>query len=207
MDIAYHFITLNYENIFVLLEKKENSVIDECELKLKNINHFHKNNEKIDNDYQYKQLLPTLVTINDILPRIVIKKFQNIISVYPIFTKMSQMDNYSKLLYFDSRSIIYKYGWLLIYYNNMNKDNDLFIELYIKKNNLANAILKKETMPKNFLNLSIESIIPQEIKIALAKIDITNNTSINFNIPMFLPSDWEREWNIYKKTQFLTFCI
>jgi len=205
MNISYHFITVNNDKILKALESNELHVINEYELKLKNILFFQKQNEKINSNNPKQPLLTNNVTIDDLLPQMIVKRSNNILSVYPIITKLSQMDNYPKFLYFDARNIIYKYGWLLIYYNNVN--DELSFELNIKKNNITTVVMKKGTIPNNYLDLNIESILPQQIFMTLSQIKLNETINISFNIPIFLPLSWKDKWVVNKQTKYFTFCL
>ena len=148
-------------------------------------------------------------SIEKYLERIVIKVWDNMISVY-LHGEMhiGYPGYYVPWTFSDIRrkGELFKYGSIdVVKYLEDNNDS---ISLYFSiRDKYEGDYYSRKAIVIERDGLTIQEIAPKELLEDLNQVELPEKTGdLKFDIPVFLPSNWETAWTKVKQTQFITVC-
>ena len=204
MKFSFHHLTLEPEKIIRNIINKEKKAVEDYGLALE----FEKT--IIEAGYR-KDVLPNssfvpMSKLGNTPEQVVVKKWNNIISIYPMTVTQYQENNVPwPVNKCDSyiNSITQKYGSIMVYWDAVS----LKLGFLLK----GNVISEKEMLIDASLidsgEYTLQKCAPKEMLQAILHSEAANQSEcLNLDIPLMLPSDWKDSWVVGKQTQLVTIC-
>ena len=204
MNFSFHHLTLAPEKIIKNLMHKEQRVVEEYSLAME----FEKVIIEADNK---KGVTPnpsfsTMSELGNVPVQAVVKKWKNIISVYPITVTSYQEENVPWLANkHDSRksSITQKNGSIMVYW----EAEQLRIGFLLKGEVISDLELSIEASLVGSEEYTLQRCASKDMILAILNSDVAKQSDgLNLDIPLMLPLAWKEAWSICKQSQLITIC-
>ena len=201
MKIVFHILTLEPDKIIKNIENKEKKAIEEHRDALVYEKAFSEIGWLPPSQYNLK--LPEL---EDALEQTVVKKWRNIVSVYPmtitpyqenrITWTMNKYDN-------PKNSITQKYGRIAAYWDA----ELLYIGFLLKGDVISESEMPIDVSLIGSEKYTLQKLAPNEMLKAIHQTEVAKQSDdLNLDIPLMLPPAWKDMWTVCRQTQFTTIC-
>ena len=204
MNFSFHHLTLEPEKIIKSLMHKEQRVVEEYGLAIG----FEKAMIEAINK---KDVLPnlsfsTMSELGNVPVQVVVKKWKNIISVYPITITSYQEENVPWLANkHDSRksSITQKNGSIIVCW----EAELIRIGFLLRGEVISEFEMSIEAALVGSEEYTLQRCAPKDMILAILNSDVAKQSGgLNLDIPLMLPSAWKEVWLSCKKSQLITIC-
>jgi len=204
MNFSFHHLTPEPEKIIKNLMHKEQKVVEEYSLALE----FEKailetGNKKV---VLRNSSFSTMSELGNVPVQVVVKKWKNIISVYPITVTAYQENNVPWLVNrHDSRksSITQKNGSIMVYW----EAELLRLGFLLKGEVISELEMSIEASLVGSEEYKLQKCAPKDMLLAILDSDVAKQSDgLNLDIPLMLPSKWKEVWPICKQSQLITIC-
>ena len=202
MKITFHYLTDEPDKIMKKIKQREEPAIEKGGWELMYWNMISKS---ILPPY-YPDINYEVPGIEDIIEQVVIKKWGNIISIYPLTVTPYQEKNISwTLSKYDYRknSITQKHGSIISYWG----DGTLTIGFWRGGELIRECELPVDDSLAGSGEYTFQRCAPEGMLQAINDTDFAKqHNGIDLDIPIMLPSAWKELWTICDQTQFITIC-
>jgi len=204
MNFSFHHLTLEPEKIIRSLIHKEQKFVEEYGLALE----FEKAIIEAGNK---KGVLPgssfpTISESGNIPVQVVVKKWKNIISVYPITITSYQENNVSwpvNRYDFRKSSITQKNGSLMVYWEK----ELLRLGFLLRGEVISELEMTIDVSMVGSGQYTLQRCAPTDMLQAIQDSDVAKQSNgFSLDIPLMLPSAWKEAWPICKQSQLITIC-
>jgi hypothetical protein len=186
---TFHYKTDSHDKILGVLKHREKKMITEIfgdTTWIARFSESHRNN-------------------NIAMEQVVVKLWSNVVSVYPMQKTKGHFEN-ETWTKFDTRkgSPTQKYGGLLV----GKTEQTLYIEMWSAGEFVIKESLELKTYDKPIItlrSLNCDEFNNKWRNSWLPQVEHEKSGKL-IDFPLFLPVDWEQEWNVIEKTTFLTIC-
>jgi len=195
MNISVHYLTLDPSRIIKQITNREKRAIEDYYTDIE-IYEWQRRRST--------ELQPNWPTIDEALEQVVVKTWEDVLSVYPIVVTPYQEDNETWVKCDTrSKSFAQKHGCIFIGI----KETTFHFEFWKHGDNLIYEDIPIDLSSMSIEELTLQRSVPMDI---LQKIQFDTPEKLGspmFDIPLALPTMWEEKWTVYKKTQFTSFCM
>jgi len=148
----------------------------------------------------------TMSELGNVPVQAVLKKWKNIISIYPITVTSYQEDNVPWLANkYDSRksSVTQKSGRIIAYW----EAELLRLGFLLKGEVISELDISIEASLVGSEEYTLQRCAPKDMILAILNSDVAKQSGgLNLDIPLMLPSAWKEAWPICKQSQLITIC-